>query len=334
MKADYKDGWGNGSVLGMCLTHMPFLPRPNPATGKAVRTCGYTVVGEQPLTGVIRSVQSVNTVDLADIRRRYLRSLAWDGTENVSAAYGYYLDDWQWPCMSGVFAVNGHKSSPFAGYYFGRDRISGAVNASYGEPRDTATAKRAFIAIHWRIQPVINVSHDGRSTLLRTRLFHHSTGIYDDPDGGLFRRTAILLSGMYPNDQMVLEDGIWRIWSLTIDEQYMIMPDWKGGWSAAKPPLPGGGIRPSRLLTLYPPDLLLSELGRREEGFAGGTGTKIDWPSILPMWFHYRNPVSGRVPDLYWPDCVPCQLRPEESMTRNGYQMPPTGPSADGIEIH
>ncbi len=44
------------------------------------------------------------------------------------------------------------------------------------------------------------------------------------------------------------------------------------------------------------------------------------------MWFNYRNPVSGRVPELYWPDCVPCELKPESQMTRHGYLMPPTGP--------
>ena len=92
-------------------------------------------------------------------------------------------------------------------------------------------------------------------------------------------------------------------------------------------------MRASPLLQRYPPDLLLTDLGKREEGFAGGTGTKIDWPGILPMWFHYRNPVSGRVPEHYWPDCVPCEVRPEVRLTSNGYEMPPTGPSIDGIQL-
>jgi hypothetical protein len=42
------------------------------------------------------------------------------------------------------------------------------------------------------------------------------------------------------------------------------------------------------------------------------------------MWFHYRNPVTGRTPDRYWPDCVPCEKLPETSMTRHGYQLPQT----------
>jgi len=58
-----------------------------------------------------------------------------------------------------------------------------------------------------------------------------------------------------------------------------------------------------------------------------------DWPGIPPMWFHYRNPVSGRVPELYWPDCVTSVLRPDSSMTAHGYQLPPTGPSIDGVDL-
>ena len=52
-------------------------------------------------------------------------------------------------------------------------------------------------------------------------------------------------------------------------------------------------------------------------------GDPIVWPGILPMWFHYKNPVSGRVPEHYWPDCVPCAQYPETSMKNHGYLLPP-----------
>jgi hypothetical protein len=84
--------------------------------------------------------------------------------------------------------------------------------------------------------------------------------------------------------------------------------------------------RPSALLTRYPPDILMTAVPRRTEGLRGGTGQSIEWPGILPMWFHYRNPVSGRTPALYWPDCVPCEVRPESKMTNHGYLMPSSGP--------
>jgi len=331
MDVDYAKGWGEGA-LDTGKPPMPAMLGPNPVTGRPVTVAGFAVTAEEPLTGVAPQGSRPTTTDLAEVRRRLLRSEAWDGTENVSSAYGHCLDDFQWPCMSGIFAKQGNKQSPFAGYYFGRDRIAGAATAMYGETPDPSTVMRQRVAIHWRIAPVIHVSHDGRSALLRTYLFHPNTGKYDASSGEP-NRVGTIQTGMYPNDQVVLEDSIWRLWTLTIDEPYMMMPNWQGGWSAAKPPPPGGGMRASPLLQRYPPDLLLTDLGKREEGFAGGTGTKIDWPGILPMWFHYRNPVSGREPELYWPDCVPCEVRPEVRLTSNGYQMPPTGPAVDGIEL-
>jgi sugar lactone lactonase YvrE len=244
--------------------------------------------------------------------------MAYDGTENVSAAYGYYIDDFQWPAMGAIFAEHGSKQSPFAGYYFGRDRISKAAFTMYG---NTAPKTRAGIAFHWRTQPVINISEDGRSANLRTRLFHPDTG-----KKGANGRPDIM-SGMYPNDQTVLENGIWRLWSLEIDEPYFTMAGWKGGWSGVQDKPPGSPRPPlSPLVARMAPDILMTELGKRAEGFRGGTGETIEWPGILPMWFNYRNPVSGRVPPRYWPDCVPCDFKPEARMTKYGYQMPPTGP--------
>ena len=271
---------------------------------------------------------STDAAQLAEARRRLARSMAYDGTENVSAAYGYYIDDFQWPNMGGIFAEHGSKQSPFAGYYFGRDRISKAATAMYGT---SAPKARAGIAFHWRTQPVVNVSEDGRSANLRTRLFHPDTGKLSSAQGA--RGSASIMSGMYPNDQTVLENGIWRLWSLEIDEPYFTMAGWKAGWSGVKPK-PAGSPRPppSPLVARLAPDILMTELGKRADGFRGGTGDTIEWPGILPMWFNYRNPVSGRVPELYWPDCVPCELKPESRMTRYGYQMPPTGPGkAEGV---
>jgi hypothetical protein len=40
------------------------------------------------------------------------------------------------------------------------------------------------------------------------------------------------------------------------------------------------------------------------------------------MWWGYKNPVSGRTPELYLDDCVPCNFNPDLSMTRHGYQLP------------
>ena len=306
MDADYETGWGQGGNAPPALLDI----RPTPLT-------------EPP-----PPQEKPRPENVADLRRRLSRAQAYDGVENVSSAYGFYLDDFQWAYLAAIFAQNGNKQSPFAGYYIGRDRIRGAANASWGP----APIMRAAISFHWRTQPVIHVSQDGRSANLRTRLFQPRTARDPDATAGRFYMGG-LHGGMYPNDQAVLEDGVWRLWSLTIDEHYFVSPSWKLGWagvvaSAAAPP-----SRPSPLLTKYPPDIPLTDLGQRAEGFRGGTGTEIQWPGILPMWFHYRNPVSGRVPDRYWPDCVPSEKVPKARMTEHGYQQPPSGPEIDGMDI-
>ncbi|MEV5410404.1 nuclear transport factor 2 family protein [Thermopolyspora sp. NPDC052614] len=326
MRADYREGWGNGGISPPTDHGAQRSPAP---TGAIPAFLDQTTV-ERALSGEKPANQTgLAPYDLADLARRLARSQAYDGVENVSSVYGYYLDDFQWSDMAAIFAVNGHKQSPFAGYYVGRDRIIGAANANWGPSPE----RRSAISFHWRTQPVIHVSHDGRSANLRTRLFQPRTS--KDP-GSTSKHFYMggLHGGMYPNDQAVLENGIWRLWSLTIDEHYFASPDWKGGWASAAPrPQDEPPPPPSRLLSTYPPDIPLTDLGRRQDGFRGGTGKLIEWPAILPMWFHYRNPVSGRVPENFWPDCVPCEKAPHIRMTAHGYQKPPNGPEIDGVDL-
>ena len=50
--------------------------------------------------------------------------------------------------------------------------------------------------------------------------------------------------GMY-HDQVVLEDGVWKLWSVNIDEFYFQSPTYEGGWSAAKDPEPATARPPA-----------------------------------------------------------------------------------------
>jgi hypothetical protein len=132
------------------------------------------------------------------------------------------------------------------------------------------------------------------------------------------------------HDQVVLEDGVWKLWSVNIDEFYYSYP-YEGGWSSVKDPEPGAGRGRAAgaggrggQQDPYPPDIPMNKLGDRERGFRGGTGDVIAWPGIVPMWFHYKNPVSGRVPPNYTPDCVTCAQFPETSMKNHGYLLPPS----------
>jgi hypothetical protein len=296
--ADYYKGWGNGGTRSPNTYTPPFL---NVSTLRA--------------TAVRNTLPNNSTTsDLEDLQRRLQRSAAYDGAENQSHAYGYVIDDLDCAAMGALFARRGHKASPFAGYFITPNRTADACFASYGRSRSTL---RNSISFHWRPQPVVLVSHDGRSATLRARLLQPSTSAMK---AGFFNNAIY-------HDQMVLEDGKWRLWSVTIDEFYWQSSSWEGGWSDAKPrndtspnPEPAGWTKK------YPPDLWLKDVGERESTFRGGSGRYIEWPEIQRMWWQYKNPVSGRVPEDYWPGCVPCKVRPEWSLEANGWEEPPTGP--------
>ena len=335
LEATYADGWASGGTAHLTHGILPAFTQAHPVTGEAVAIEGFENHGATPLLPAMPSTTVAQPAGdelqrFVDARRRLARASAYDGVVNVSSAYGYYIDEFHWLEMASIFAENGNKHSPFAGFYLGKDRVQAAATTMWGDPPEL----RSGISFHWRFQPVIHVSHDGRSANLRTRLWQPRTGMRSEdgaPQAAL--TTPGFNTGMYPNDQAVLEDGIWRLWSLTIDEHYMTSPNWEQGWAGAEPVSAEAAAGQSPLVERLPPDILMTDLGRRAEGFRGGTGLTVQWPGILPMWFHYKNPVSGRVPDLYWPDSVPALDLPEARLVSHGYQMPPNGPERDGIPI-
>jgi hypothetical protein len=294
--ADYYKGWGNGGLAKPNTYEPEFLDIERPKLRRS------------------RSTRKRQEANLTDLQRRLARSAAFDGAENESTAYGYFLDDLDCKRMGDLFAKRGHKASPFAGFFITPERVTQACYTSYGTNR---SALRSSISFHWRPQPVILVSDDGRSATLRARLLQPSTST---------TRAGSFNNAIY-HDQMVLEDGKWRLWSVTIDEFYWQSSTWEGGWSAATPrnasaPNPGGATWTSK----YPPDISIVGVGERESTFRGGSGKYIEWPDIQRMWFQYKNPVSGRVPEWYWPGCVPCQAMPSWKLEANGYQEPVDGP--------
>ena len=302
---------------------MPAFLAPHPVTGRQVGPKGDAqLVAAAALTGPVAPARLV-PASIEEARRRLARSSAWDGIANVSAAYGYYIDDSMPAGFGGVIAAKGTKMTPFSGYYITRARVLSA------RVTGTPPTMRPGISYHWLHQPVTLVSHDGRSATGRFRLFQPRTGKEVGEAGAFFG--ASFWGGMYHN-QYVLEDGIWRIWDLTLDEPYINPVSWPDGlWAKAKDPPPPDPDAPRRSFSggNFPPDVPLTALGRREEHFRGGTGKTLEWPSILPMWFQYTNPVTGRIPEHFQGQCVPCTVRPDLRLDRNGYQLPPDAPEAN-----
>jgi hypothetical protein len=307
--ANYSTGWGNGGSLSLSAITLPaFLNVYGRASQKPPSTF-------RPDTN--------STKDLNELQRRLGRSAAYDATENVSGAYGYYADDIRCENIGSLHAAKGHKLSPGKGWFRGPARIAGTCLASYKVSASynvtDPNPQRPRIPFHWRPQPVILVSRDGRSSSIRARLFQFGTS---NATRGGFSGVTGFNGGMY-HDQMVLEDGAtgrWKLWSLNIDEFYWQSGSWDGGWANIS--------RRDEDPNL--PDLSLKDpgMGARENGFVGGPTAEVAWPKIQDMWFMYRNPVSGRLPSFYWPGCVPCRARPDWALEANGYQEPPTGPMA------
>lgn len=331
IKSDYALGWAKSRLQDAVPTGalapdspsprpegvpLPVFLSPHPVSGAVPGTvAGAALQAAHTLTGPVDLAPDDCDADLSVLRQRLARAVARDAIVNISTAYSEYLDDFRSEEMGRLFARQGFKVSAFAGYYLGPERISQAARLVFGPPPVT----RPGISFHWRLQPVIHLSADARSANLRFRLFQPRTSKEESRPGAFY--AAGFHSGYY-HDQAVLEDGVWRFWNLSLDEPYFHSVDWKGGWAKAKPRPVGERPRPSPLLGRYDPDVPLAAIGLRAAHFRGGTGDLIEWPAILPMWFHYRNPVSGRVPLHYMPQCVPCIAAPGLALTRHGYQNP------------
>lgn len=264
-RADYYAGWEPGPrTARRRIASFPV----NPASGAAVRyPAGFDPVAH-PFSGGATPAPPAGTI--AGAETALARAAAFDAIENISSALGQYLNDSKWYELSRLFTVDGWRKSPSAGYYQGRDRIWQMQMTRNGPLR----RPRAFIPLHLRIQPVIHVAPDGRSAKLRTRLLQ-----FNSAHAGEGSMTA----GMY-EDQLAVEDRIWRF-SLDDIDHIWLTESYSKGWAR----LPEGAGRtlsrsPTALLQKMPPDRPIK--GQAFPSF----------PDIERLWFHYRNPVSGRPP--------------------------------------
>jgi hypothetical protein len=334
MKADYFQGWAKSrgvdpppaaafapdrpaGARSPDVARIPVFSYPHPVTGRTVRyPAGVQVEGAAPtIRAAAAPALAVDDAAIADAERRLAIAKGYDAVENVSSAFGNFVDDFEWRQLGLMFAKKGAREMPFAGFYIGPERITRAETTKWGPGRRTP---RTSIPIHLRIQPLIEVSQDGRSATYRTRLFSI---------GSSLERAGSFGGGMYPNDQAVLEDGVWKLWNVAIDEFYYNSAGYAGGWARMKEDT--AERKPDMLLTAFPPDIPLTVLGKRQQAFRPGTtefnpavslGPMVpSFPSVGPMWFQYKNPVSGRVPPYYWPDCVTCLADPRTDLTNNGY---------------
>ena len=270
-------------------THVVALHYANPVTGRAVRYPSGPV-SKVPVV-VTGTPRGANHAALADVERALDAAIAVDAVENLNSSYGYYIDESAWDNMADTFAVaNGSKEITGAGVYVGRDRIKKILNLR--GPRGGRSAN--FYTIHQLVQPVIHISADGMSANARTRLFQgggNADGSSGSWIGGIYENTAFK------------EDGEWKFGRQ--DLHHLFNASYRNGWARVGPQaataaanrpangreVRGGGITqglggaasPSRFAQEMPPDRPIRS-------------RQYTFPEISNPAFHYKNPVSGRMP--------------------------------------
>jgi hypothetical protein len=279
----------------------------NPGTGRPITyPSTMAVVGESdgflPVVSPETAPEGIDAGTVAELERQLAVAKAHDGVENVSHAFGNFLDDFDWAHSSQLFARTGRRGKYQVGFYVGPERIYTAESGQYGPLRSPRTS----VQIHLRVQPVIDVAPDGMSAKLRTRLFSMNASVGTP---GSFQ------GAMYPNDRLVMQDGVWKFQHQSIDEFYFRSAGYKNGWGKVPEIDQSVQFAPDRqptimdrLRTTYPPDVNILDMGLRGVGFAPNQEF-VDFPRVKPMWFHYTNPVSGREPPNYCPDHSTCYQR-------------------------
>ena len=196
------------------------------------------------------------------------RSQAYHAAENLSTAYGYYIDEFAWDETADIFSRDGWKELSYVGTYVGRERIRQSLKVRYPNGKSPN-----FLTLHQIVQPVIHVSSDGRRAKIRARLFQMG-----GPSGG----EGSWISGIYENTA-VDEDGTWKISGMDLD--YVWTAPSHGGWVRVKAP----PAVPQVAMKEFPPDRPLRG------------SIAAPFPQVHTVPFHYRNPVSGRIPPVLLP---------------------------------
>lgn len=278
MITDYEKGWGKDAKPAPTASK-EFPPDRGPSRPHETYPTMSPVAVHfvHPVTGRAAKLPSVAAVAtarleaaLSEAERKLDAAIAVDAAENLMSSYGYYLDESAWDNMADTFAVaNGAKEISGAGVYVGQEKIRKILNLRGPRGGRGATS----FTIHQLTQPVIHVSDDGQTVKVRLRLFQcggAASGASGSWIGGLYENTA------------VKENGEWKFGIQ--DLHHTFNAPYRTGWAKMNAPSRvGSAVAGPRLVTEMAPD---RPIRSRQYAFP-----EIDEPA-----FHYRNPVSGRMP--------------------------------------
>ena len=281
MRADYTKGWADplpaALPIGESLwpdgqTELPDVSYPGHAM--TLKPFGDDLVMAARGPGQV-----------APVANALRRAEAFDGAENVSNAYGYYIDQFSWANTAALFASDGWKELSYIGTFVGREQVLQSLVTRYG----TSGPNPSLQAIHQKTQPYVTVHEDGEHAHVRTRLLQFNSSL---------SAPGSWIGGIYEN-QVVKEDGVWRIHGMDLD--YTWLADYATGWTGIVPGASERFAPPAEQLARFDIDAPL-----RGETFA-------PFPRVAPMGFHFANPVSGREPELrlHWSAGYPEDMGPE-----------------------
>lgn len=322
MATDYYQGWAKSRIIAPPVA-APYTPDkpvpsadigtltdgtipafilPNQVTGKPVTLPKSAKVAAAdnllpaPAAAPVKT-EAIRDIDraIANTGRRLSVAAAYIAVDNISHALGNDIDDQRWHELGQLFAKDGWRAKGAVAFCVGSEHVE-ACETNYD---GIEALPRYLLVAHWLIQSVIDVAPDGKSAKMRNRLIHWVASV---------NYGAGLTDGMYPNNAAKLEDGVWKLDVGAPDQPYFESPSYADGWARPSTVTPGSRRKVNQVvapLRNMKPDVPRSDMTLRFHGSL--PGDLILWPDIKPMWFAYKNPVSGRIPPLYCPDLKTCE---------------------------
>jgi outer membrane murein-binding lipoprotein Lpp len=198
---------------------------------------------------------------VAEAERKVERLKDFDAIENLSGAYGHYVDESMQDDIADLFAPNGIVEILGRGVYYGQDRVR-----EYMHNLGPVFQQPGRLFNHMHLQPVIHIAQDGLTANARSRIIIMFSILDTNAQWG---------SGIYENE-FVKQDGVWKFDYLHAYQTFYT--NYEDGWAK----------RASAIFAPYerlPPD--------------GPQSVPYDpYPAAFVPPFHYANPVSGRM-DYY-----------------------------------
>lgn len=211
--------------------HIPPFHFRNPVTGALPDYPTGTQAADlppvsAPSSGIASTADanvSADTIaaDLSAIERQLERAIAYDAVENLANAYNFYLDEFDGAAAAELFTDDAAVRVINADVAGGRAGILAAIEG----PRapDARVRPAGFIAIHQTLQPIVEVSADGRSARIWLRLFGSSGRRGED---------GAWIAGIYAGEASN-RDGVWALEQMDLYLNWAA--DYTTGWASAAP---------------------------------------------------------------------------------------------------